>query len=203
MPHIFISYRRSDRQAITGRLYDRLGTAFGRDHVFLDVNTISVGADFRSAIITAIQECQVFIVVIGKNWLEVDESNTTRLSRPDDYVRMEIEVGMQKSLSMCPILVDGAMMPDRESLPSSIERLAFFNAININSGPDFGDQVNRLIRNLTGLLPNIASAFVDRVTHLQASRLSSDGTKRSVQALRELYESLAACHTAYLSLIHI
>jgi hypothetical protein len=34
---IFISYRRKDSEAITGRIYDRLGAAFGEDNVFQDV----------------------------------------------------------------------------------------------------------------------------------------------------------------------
>ena len=46
MPDIFISYRREDSVAYAGRLYDRLSGHFGKEHVFMDVDTIELGADF-------------------------------------------------------------------------------------------------------------------------------------------------------------
>ena len=50
MSGIFISYRREDSAAYTGRLYDRLSTHFGADQVFMDVDDIPPGADFASHI---------------------------------------------------------------------------------------------------------------------------------------------------------
>ena len=46
-PKVFISYRRSDSQAQTGRLYDRLNRAFP-GMFFRDVSEIGVGVDFVS-----------------------------------------------------------------------------------------------------------------------------------------------------------
>ena len=43
---IFISYRRTDSD-IAGRIADHLLAEFGRDSVFLDVDSIPVGRDFR------------------------------------------------------------------------------------------------------------------------------------------------------------
>jgi len=40
---IFISYRRDDARGASGRLYDWLRIAFGREHVFRDVADIGVG----------------------------------------------------------------------------------------------------------------------------------------------------------------
>ena len=40
---IFISYRRDDARGASGRLYDWLRIAFGREHVFRDVRSIGVG----------------------------------------------------------------------------------------------------------------------------------------------------------------
>ena len=47
---IFVSYRRADTNHVAGRLCDRLGYAFGKEHVFYDVDSIKVGTDFRAAI---------------------------------------------------------------------------------------------------------------------------------------------------------
>jgi hypothetical protein len=48
MQALFISYRRSDSEAYTGRLYDRLTLQFGKDTVFKDVDSIPLGTDFRT-----------------------------------------------------------------------------------------------------------------------------------------------------------
>jgi hypothetical protein len=41
--HIFISYRRDDARGASGRLYDWLRIALGRERVFRDVHSIGVG----------------------------------------------------------------------------------------------------------------------------------------------------------------
>jgi hypothetical protein len=41
--HIFISYCRDDARGASGRLYDWLRIAFGREFVFRDVHSIGVG----------------------------------------------------------------------------------------------------------------------------------------------------------------
>jgi hypothetical protein len=50
MARIFLSYRRDDSRADAGRLFDRLGQYFGRDNLFMDVDTIALGVDFVPAI---------------------------------------------------------------------------------------------------------------------------------------------------------
>lgn len=41
---IFISYRRQESAGYAGRLYDRLTSLFGEGQVFMDVDTIELGA---------------------------------------------------------------------------------------------------------------------------------------------------------------
>jgi hypothetical protein len=43
----FISYRREDALGIAGRIFDRLVAHYGAEQVFLDVDTIPFGAEFR------------------------------------------------------------------------------------------------------------------------------------------------------------
>jgi hypothetical protein len=43
---IFLSYRRDDSSPYAGRLYDRLSERFGRDNIFMDIDTIALGFDF-------------------------------------------------------------------------------------------------------------------------------------------------------------
>jgi TIR domain len=69
MPSFFISYRRDDSIDAASRIYDRLAAHFGHDAVFMDVDNISVGLDFREYIQDAVGRCSVLLAVIGHGWL--------------------------------------------------------------------------------------------------------------------------------------
>jgi hypothetical protein len=57
MPKIFISYRRDDSGGWAGRLHDRLSQQFGRDNIFVDINTIEPGLGFAEVIQEAVTSC--------------------------------------------------------------------------------------------------------------------------------------------------
>ena len=93
MPKIFISYRRKDSQEITGRIFDHLEGHFGRDSVFIDIDNIPLGVDFREHLGRAVTQCDVLLAIVGKTWLDSDksESGKRRLDDPSDFVRIEVE----------------------------------------------------------------------------------------------------------------
>jgi hypothetical protein len=66
---IAISYRRSDSQDITGRIFDRLSQQYGRDTVFRDIDSIKPGIDFRTQIADALTATDVLLVIVGPRWL--------------------------------------------------------------------------------------------------------------------------------------
>ena len=70
---IFISYRRADSTPYAGRVYDRLGSEFGRERLFMDVDTIRLGVDFIKALREEVAKCDVLLVVIGDGWLNAQE----------------------------------------------------------------------------------------------------------------------------------
>src|SRR6266498_3014482 len=130
MPKIFISYRRADSAETTNRLYDRLAYAFGRENVFKDVDSLQRGDDFPDVLRNAVQECAVFLSIIGQRWLMVqDEAGRRRLDNPKDWVRQETEMALQrgKNCLLIPTLVDGAPLPRPEFLPRSLTKLADLN----------------------------------------------------------------------------
>ena len=69
MPTILISYRRSDSSAIAGRIFDRLSHHYGEDSVFMDVDSIPIGIDFRNHIQDTLLRTDILLAVIGTNWL--------------------------------------------------------------------------------------------------------------------------------------
>src|ERR1041385_3948248 len=152
-PSIFISYRRSDSSAISGRIYDRLTKAFGKAHVFKDSYNIAHGEDFREAITNSVLGCNVVLVIIGPTWLttsEKDNPSLRRLDDPNDWVRFEIETGLQTpGTTVIPVLVQNAHMPKGDELPESLRELAYKNATVVRDDPDFDPDVGRLVRELT------------------------------------------------------
>jgi hypothetical protein len=150
MAKIVISYRRSDSAGITGRIFDRLTARYG-DAVFMDVDKIPFGIDFRKHIRDVLSECDVLIVVVGARWLGFDQGKS-RIHDEDDPVRVEIEAGLQRNIPIIPALVEGAAMPKASELPDSVRDFAFRNAIQIDSGRDFNQHAERLIRAIDHIL---------------------------------------------------
>ncbi len=156
MPKIFISYRREDSEAIAGRLYDRLEVHFGHDNVFIDIDNIPFGVDFRQHLDQAVSRCDVLLAVIGEQWLEVchkDGANQgqRRLEDASDFVRIEIESALARGIPVIPVLVGKATMPANARLPQSLKELAFRNAAEVRPGRDFRDHVDRLARGIEEL----------------------------------------------------
>jgi hypothetical protein len=163
MSRIFISYRRTDSADVTGRIFDHLTLHFARDDLFKDVDSIPLGTDFRKSISDAVQSCDVVLAVIGRNWLHSkDRQGNLRLSNPDDFVRIELEAGLERNIPVIPVLVSGADIPEMEELPISLRPLMYRNAILLRPDPDFSGDMQRLIRALTQILKrkNIAGRIL-------------------------------------------
>lgn len=155
MTKVFISYRRDDSRKDAGRIYDSLVKAFDRQSIFKDVDSIPLGKDFRGVLREAVAKCDVLIAIIGINWLDTrDNDGNRRLDNPDDFVRIEIESALQRGITVIPVLVDNARMPNADELPSTLQDLAFRNAINVRDDPDFHRDVKRLIEGIQDKIPS-------------------------------------------------
>jgi hypothetical protein len=143
--NIFISYRRDDTSGHAGRLYDRLKDRFP-DRVVMDVTSIDLGEDFVEEIERQLGACVVFIELIGSEWV-IDRAGRRRLDQPRDFVRLEVAIALRRAITVIPILVEGATMPDGSSLPEEIAPLTRHNALTITES-DFDHDVERLIHRL-------------------------------------------------------
>jgi hypothetical protein len=149
---IFISYRRQDSQHITGRIYDRLISQFGKEAVFKDVDSIPLGYDFRDHLREQVGRCAVLVAVIGKSWNPPAASGDRRLSDPRDHLRIEIESALERRIPVIPVLVDGVEVPAEEELPASLGRLAYHNGVAVRPDPDFHHDADRLVRGIEALM---------------------------------------------------
>lgn len=128
---IFICYRREDTAANAGRIADALVERFGRNSVFMDVDTIEPGVDFNDEIDRAIGQCDVLIALIGPRWLESANARGRRLDDPQDFVRVEIGHALDRNIRVIPTLVGGAEMPEADELPDDLVKLAKRNAVEL------------------------------------------------------------------------
>jgi len=152
MSRIIISYRRADSAAISGRIFDRLASHYGDDAVFMDVDKIPFGTDFREHIRKVLLEGDILLAVIGPGWLGKSADGTTRIEDDADPVRVEIETALRQKTRIIPVLVDGASMPSVADLPEPLRDLAYLNAAPIDVGRDFRTHMERLIRSIDEML---------------------------------------------------
>ena len=129
MSGIFLSYRRDDASGWAGRLYEHLVAEWGPDQVFIDIDAIAPGEDFREAIARTMQACDVVLVVIGPNWINArDHDGNRRLDDESDTHRQEVVAALQADVRVVPVLVGGAAMPKLSELPEPLHDLAYRNA---------------------------------------------------------------------------
>jgi len=100
---IFINYRRDDTQATAGGIHDSLGQAFGRDNVFMDVDNIRAGEKFADHLNAQVEKCDIFLSLIGPNWLDAsEEDGTRRLDAAESSPSISIRSNAYRSASREP-----------------------------------------------------------------------------------------------------
>jgi uracil-DNA glycosylase len=153
MSRIFINYRRVDSEGYVGRLYDHLVQHFAAESIFMDVTSIDPGADFVQALERAVAQCDVFIAMIGPQWLSIaDENGQRRLEQWNDFVRIEIASALKQNKLVIPVLVGRARMPAPDDLPDDLAALARRNAIEL-SHQRFSYDVQHLITTIKQAAP--------------------------------------------------
>jgi TIR domain len=148
---IILSYRRSDSDVITGRIRDNLANRYGEDAVFMDIDSIPLGFDYRKQMKDALAENKVMIAVIGPKWLG-GKGKDARIEANNDPVRIEVETALQQGTPIIPVLVGGATMPKAADLPESLQELCYINAGEVDGGRDFRQHIGRLINGIDQIL---------------------------------------------------
>ena len=102
---VFVSYRRQDTRHVAGRLADRLVEHFD---VFMDMDTIEPGTDFTDVIRQAVENCDIFLSVIGASWTTVLGEQGQRRLATRDWVVAETALRCTRPESRA---VDGRRLP--------------------------------------------------------------------------------------------
>jgi hypothetical protein len=150
MTKMFISYRRQDSEVMAGRIYDRLLRHLDQTQVFKDVDSIRGGQEFPTVLAKALEECDIVLVLIGEQWLNIanDRGGARRLDDPSDFVRQEIEIALRRNIRIIPVLIGQATMPTANDLPTTLRKLASRHALRVSHDPDFHHDMTRLLGDL-------------------------------------------------------
>lgn len=162
MPKIFISYRRDDSAYATGVIRDHLAQHLPGCEIFLDVDSIPYGVDFRRHLENSVAACDYLVAVIGKRWLTVvDSRGQRRIDDPNDAVRVEVETALGRAIPLIPVFLDGMDVPPADALPESIRRLVAHNAVFVRPPPDFNRDVDKLVHAFRHWLEQLGEAPVE------------------------------------------
>ena len=149
-PLVFISYRREDEGPASRFVKAELDKVFGSEHIFMDLDNIRKGDNWKDTINANLKECDCLIVIIGKNWLRLqDENFIRRIDKKDDWVRKEIETALHRKIKILPLLLGGTL-PQKEALPKSIQKLPESQGMSI-SALTWQNDISALIDFLIGL----------------------------------------------------
>ena len=153
MAGIFINYRRDDSPGVAGRLFDYLALKYPRSGIFMDVDAMKPGMDFTEQLDSQVSQCRVVLAVIGPRWIDAkDKAGHRRLDSDRDYVRIELALALKRAIPVIPILVDGAAMPQEESLSDDLKPLARRHALELRH-TRFNSDANAIVRALEGVVP--------------------------------------------------
>lgn len=144
---IFISYRRSDSDAVVDRITEHLARVFDQENVTRDIDSFAIGDDFRAAISESVASCDVLLAVMGPRWLTAqDQDGRRRLDLDKDFVRIEIEAALRRKVPVIPVLLGDTPMAPPEQLPESLRDLSYRGAARVRPDPDFATDIARLIK---------------------------------------------------------
>ncbi len=140
-----ICYRQVDSWSVAKPIYQRLSEKFGEANVFMDLPSIKKGEDIKEKIENIITTCDVFVAVIGPNWLSVkDDEGDLRLQNPEDWIRIELSTALARDIRVIPFILPGAKMPKKDDLPDDLDNLADRNAI-VTGSERFEEDLEALV----------------------------------------------------------
>jgi|GEM_PF-4146981 hypothetical protein len=171
MPRVTLSYRREDSSAAARAIYDRLRARYGLDSVFMDIDAIEFGEDYRKRIYSALRETDYLLVLMGQRWVGPLPTGRNRIMDANDPVRLEVERALEINLKVIPILLEHTTMPSPDDLPESLHELPFLNAADISTGREFDSQMERIIR------------FIDRTFAETEARRARELEQKRVDAI--------------------
>ena len=171
-PKIIVSYRRTDA-AMAGRIFDRLVQRFGKKSLFIDIDNIPFGGDFRRHIDDALKSSDLLIALVGPRWAG-GEGKDAKITREADPVRGgDRDRPQAEHHGSFPCCSTRRGCPSRRSFPKASASSLIAMRPRSKSGRDFDIHVDRLIKAVEQILGSKAAPEVQAATTHSAATLIS------------------------------
>jgi hypothetical protein len=99
--------------------------------VFLDVELMAGGQDFTKQLRNAIEEADVFLLLIGPYWHSDEGRN--RIHKTGDVLRREVAWAMRKEVPIIPVLLENTNMPGGDAFPEQLAAIPNIHAERLRS----------------------------------------------------------------------
>jgi len=172
---VFINYRHEDTPSPAWPLYIKLVERLGSESVFFDRGTLRPGMKWFEEIKPHVARASAFIALIGSKWMEL---MVTHMQRGDeDYLTREIDLALRSGprVTVIPVLVDDAELPDHARLPPAIRALPFRQGERLRH-TNLLDDIEHLLTVLEQLR---GGGLGISAQDLEPANLRSDGGPRS------------------------
>ena len=152
---VFVSYRYGDNEYAVVQVVRYLDSfmssrLLNSSKVFYDKDEVDAGGSISTTIREAIKECEVVIVIIGRQWLSMtDNEGQRKIDNDQDYTRLELEAAFEMDKHVIPVLIESATVPSREELPQLLRRLSDNSGIKVR--PDERNFMSDMRAVLAGL----------------------------------------------------
>ncbi|MFE9247968.1 toll/interleukin-1 receptor domain-containing protein [Streptomyces sp. NPDC007088] len=178
MPDVFVNYRTGDEESAATMIARELIRRFGGERIFFASDSIKLGHRFPEKLVSAVEECEALLAVIGPRWAEVRGADgRPALEAEQDWTRREIQTAIDRGILVIPVLVGKATRIDHTVLPDDLRELADYQYRRFdhrNAGSDLAGLGDSLAR----LLPELGEA--DRDARAARERADAKARKKSV-----------------------
>jgi hypothetical protein len=146
---IFICYRRADKELARG-IESRLAKEFGNESVFLDIDKIQGGQEWKKSISNAFVSKPIVVTLITTKW-NSRRGGQFKLLDPEDHVRFELETALDLGLTVVPVVYGRAYHPKENQIPPSLHPMLEFQTLPF-SNERYKYDLNQLVDAVRDLL---------------------------------------------------
>lgn len=141
MSRIFIVYRQSDSGALARMIADRLAAVYGAASIVTNVQDAPPDVNLHDETYQLATTSALILPILGPAW-----ANDPRLTYPNDLVRFALETALtNRHVRVVPVLVGGAMPPNPQLLPTSLQGLTARGVIGVRDGAFFEQDIQSLL----------------------------------------------------------
>jgi hypothetical protein len=124
---IFLCYRRDDKEFARG-IERRLVQEFGADAVFLDVESVRGGRDWKRSVVKALEDDPIVVTLITTKWNSI-RGGQRKLFNKADHIRFELQTALGRELPIIPVLYEPARWPKADQLPPTLKSILRFQKV--------------------------------------------------------------------------